>query len=174
MQHWNVYRKWNERLFVEMWTAYRQGRAAVDPATFWAKGEIGFFEFYIIPLAKKLKNCGVFGVSSEEYLNYALQNSAEWKSKGEEIVAELVQQLELHHNHDMTTAVDKGQEGVDPSHDDYSSNTDNDDLKEQVVVVADHHVDAIVAADQQQPETANVNYYDDRYDDDDDSNWIEI
>jgi hypothetical protein len=28
--------------------------------------EIGFFDFYIIPLAKKLKECGVFGVSSDE------------------------------------------------------------------------------------------------------------
>jgi hypothetical protein len=27
-------------------------------------GEIGFFDFYIIPLARKLKECGVFGVSS--------------------------------------------------------------------------------------------------------------
>lgn len=38
-----------------------------DPSEFWAKGEIGFFDFYIIPLAKKLKECGVFGVSSCKY-----------------------------------------------------------------------------------------------------------
>lgn len=31
----------------------------------------GFFDFYIIPLAKKLKDCGVFEVSSDEYLNSA-------------------------------------------------------------------------------------------------------
>jgi len=31
-------------------------------------GEIGFYDFYIIPLAKKLDQCGVFGVSSDEYL----------------------------------------------------------------------------------------------------------
>lgn len=40
-------------------------------ATFWYKGELGFFDNYIIPLAKKLKDCGVFGVSSDEFLNYA-------------------------------------------------------------------------------------------------------
>ena len=39
-----------------------------DPASFWYQGEIGFFDNYIIPLAKKLKDCGVFGVSSDEYL----------------------------------------------------------------------------------------------------------
>ena len=44
---------------------------AADPATFWYQGELGFFDNYIIPLAKKLKECGVFGVSSDEFLNYA-------------------------------------------------------------------------------------------------------
>ena len=57
-----------------MHKAYREGRAEKDPSEFWYKGEIGFFDFYIIPLAKKLKECGVFGVSSDEYLNYAIKN----------------------------------------------------------------------------------------------------
>lgn len=70
MQHWHIYRKWNERFFMECYKAYKDGRAETDPSTNWYNGEIGFFDFYIIPLAKKLKNCGVFGVSSDEYLNY--------------------------------------------------------------------------------------------------------
>ena len=37
MQHWHVYRKWNERLFHEMYNAYRAGRAEKDPAEFWYK-----------------------------------------------------------------------------------------------------------------------------------------
>ena len=73
MQHWHVYCKWNEMFFHEMYRAYRQGRSEKDPSEFWCKGEIGFFDFYIIPLAKKLKDCGVFGVSSDEYLNYAVR-----------------------------------------------------------------------------------------------------
>lgn len=52
-------------------------------------GELGFFDNYIIPLAKKLKECKIFGVSSDEYLNYALQNRAEWQERGEEIVEEM-------------------------------------------------------------------------------------
>jgi 3'5'-cyclic nucleotide phosphodiesterase/Adenylate and Guanylate cyclase catalytic domain len=35
MQHWHVYRKWNERLFEEMYRAYKLGRADKDPAEFW-------------------------------------------------------------------------------------------------------------------------------------------
>jgi hypothetical protein len=90
MQHWHIYRKWNARLFEEMMVAYRQGRTQKNPADLWYEGEIGFFDFYIIPLAKKLKECGVFGVSSDEYLNYAETNRKEWEAKGREVVAEMV------------------------------------------------------------------------------------
>ena len=44
----------------------------------------------MIPLAKKLKDCGVFGVSSAEYLRYAEQNRKEWEKSGEAIVAEYI------------------------------------------------------------------------------------
>lgn len=90
MQHWHVYRKWNERLFLEMSKAFESGRSDKDPADFWYKGELGFFDFYILPLAKKLSDCGVFGVSSDEYLNYAMKNREEWELKGEEIVEGMV------------------------------------------------------------------------------------
>jgi hypothetical protein len=95
MQHWEVYRKWNACLFREMHEAYSQGRAEKDPAESWFQGEIGFFDFYIIPLAKKLHECGSFGVSSQEYLKYALQNRQRWEEQGEEIVAELVKELAI-------------------------------------------------------------------------------
>lgn len=71
MQHWQVYLKWNRRLFREMYAAFRCGRMGVDPSTFWYQGEISFFDNYVIPLARKLKECNVFGVSSDECLNYA-------------------------------------------------------------------------------------------------------
>ena len=72
---------------MECYSAYEAGRAEIDPSINWYKGEIGFFDFYIIPLAKKLKECGVFGVASDEYLNYALANRREWEKKGKEIVS---------------------------------------------------------------------------------------
>ncbi|CAB9504693.1 Receptor-type guanylate cyclase gcy [Seminavis robusta] len=90
MQHWHVYRKWNQNLFEELYVAYLNGRMEKDPAEFWFKGEIGFFDFYIIPLTEKLKECGVFGVSSGEYLDYALKNKREWVANGEKAVAEMV------------------------------------------------------------------------------------
>jgi hypothetical protein len=66
------------------------GRMDNDPSENWYKGEMGFFDFYIIPLAKKLAECGVFGKSSDEYLNYALSNRREWEARGEEVVEEML------------------------------------------------------------------------------------
>ena len=126
MQHWHVYRKWNQNLFEEMYVAFLKGRLEKDPSEFWYKGEFGrcrsqiagpqdvlisqayldpamislaskqlnsegFFDFYIIPLTRKLKECGVFGVSSDEYLNYALKNREEWELRGEEVVLEMME-----------------------------------------------------------------------------------
>ena len=55
----HVYIKWNERLFQELYRAYKAGRLAKDPSTFWFQGELGFFDNYVIPLAQKMKDCGV-------------------------------------------------------------------------------------------------------------------
>jgi hypothetical protein len=95
MQHWHIYRKWNERLFHEMYLAYQTGHADNDPSESWYKGEMGFFDFYIIPLAKKLKDCGVFGVSSDEYLNYAQKNRQEWESRGQDVVASMIEKFSV-------------------------------------------------------------------------------
>jgi 3'5'-cyclic nucleotide phosphodiesterase len=93
MQHWHIYRKWNQLFYFECYDAYSNGRAMVDPTDTWYQGELDFYDYYIIPLAKKLKECGVFGVSSTEYLQYALSNRSEWQSRGKEIVAEMKAQV---------------------------------------------------------------------------------
>ena len=69
-----------------MSAAYEAGRTDKDPADGWYKGELWFFDNYIIPLAKKLKSCGVFGVSCDEVLAYAMDNRVEWEAKGEGII----------------------------------------------------------------------------------------
>jgi hypothetical protein len=115
MQHWHVYQKWNRRLFEEMYSGAKEGNLACmahsnfpltrrvlhcreafksgrgkDPSLGWYKGELWFFDNYIIPLAKKLKDCGVFGPSSDEFLTYAMDNRSEWQAKGESIVEDMV------------------------------------------------------------------------------------
>jgi len=96
-QHWHIYTKWNENLFKEMYGAFKAGRVDKDPSEGWYKGEIWFYDNYVIPLAKKLKDCGVFGVSSDEYLDYAVANRNEWERKGEMIVAEMLTKYNKDH-----------------------------------------------------------------------------
>ena len=93
MQHWHIYRKWNSRLFAEMWNAHRDNRSEKNPADSWYEGELGFYDYYIIPLAKKLRDSDAFGASSKEFLSYALKNRSEWERTGMEIVAEMKQTL---------------------------------------------------------------------------------
>jgi len=86
MQPWHVYQKWNKRLFDERYAAYLTGREPEDPSVGWHTVEIWFFDNYIMPLAKKLEECNVFGVSCA----YALQNRHEWEMKGEDFVREMI------------------------------------------------------------------------------------
>jgi hypothetical protein len=58
--------------------AYKSRHSDKDPSDFWYKGEMGFFDFTSFH-REKLKDCGVFGVSSDEYLNYP-KESAEWQN----------------------------------------------------------------------------------------------
>jgi hypothetical protein len=97
MQHWHIYQKWNARLFQEMYSAFLCGRSNKDPSEDWYRGEIGFFDHYIIPLAKKLKECGVFGVSSDEYLSYATANRREWEAKGHATITALIEKCQSNH-----------------------------------------------------------------------------
>ena len=95
----NVYKKWNERLFQELLSAYDSGRGGEkDPREGWYKGELWFYDNYIIPLAQKLEECGVFGVSSDECLNYALENRKEWALKGKQLVPEMIDRYQKRKN----------------------------------------------------------------------------
>lgn len=93
MQHWHIYRKWNELFYFECYEAFANGRSVCDPTDTWYQGELDFYDYYVIPLAKKLKECGVFGVSSTEYLQYAMSNRSEWHSRGKEIVFEMKERI---------------------------------------------------------------------------------
>ena len=73
-----------------MRNGFQSVQVAVDPSTNWYIGELGFFDYYLIPLAMKLKECGVFGASGYEYISYVLKNKKEWERKGRQVVQEMV------------------------------------------------------------------------------------
>jgi hypothetical protein len=98
MQHWHVYQKWNKRLVTEMYAAYKVGRADKNPLIEWFKGELWFVDNYVIPLAKKLRECEVFGVDCDQLLDFATQNRMEWKHKGADIIKSWREEFEGEEN----------------------------------------------------------------------------
>lgn len=93
-QHWNTYKKWNRKLFREAHTAYDAGRGGEqDPSEWWYENELLFFEKQVIPLVTKLKECGVFGATSQELFDCALENQQEWKLNGSIIVMEMKEEI---------------------------------------------------------------------------------
>lgn len=90
MQHWHIFTKWNAKLFMELYKAFLNGHSDQDPRTDWYESQLSFFDNYVIPLANKLKDCGVFGVSGDEYLTYAQLNRSEWEQKGREETRKMI------------------------------------------------------------------------------------
>jgi hypothetical protein len=99
MMPFDVYKKWNYRLLRETFQAFKCGRAESNPLDGWYKGEFGFFDFYIIPLAKKLDKCGI---DSSYYVSNATNNRKKWEEIGEELVNGFEKNLKLRHDPKVT------------------------------------------------------------------------
>ena len=91
IQNFHVYKQWNERQFEEMYRAYHAGRADRDPAASWYVGELCFFDNFVIPLASKLRDSGVFGKAGNEYLWHAIENRKHWADQGKYLVRDMVE-----------------------------------------------------------------------------------
>jgi len=89
MQHHTVFRKWNERLFEEMQQAYKAKMSLKDPTDGAFEFEVMFFDDHILPLARKLQDCGAFGSSGHELLKYASENRALWAAQASDVVQEM-------------------------------------------------------------------------------------
>merc|ERR1712003_128066 len=46
----------------------------------------------------KLRDCGVFGPTSDENLNYATSNRAQWEKEGKDIVEKMLHKAETEYN----------------------------------------------------------------------------
>jgi len=93
MQHWHIYLNWNSSLFSEKYEAFLQGRAEEDPTETWYEDELQLFDSFVIPLAKKLKDCGVFRLidSNDSLLDYAVRNRTQWATEGRVAVDEMLE-----------------------------------------------------------------------------------
>eukprot|EP00934_Nitzschia_sp_Nitz4_P006921 Nitzschia sp. Nitz4//scaffold47_size129522//97083//100216//NITZ4_003565-RA/size129522-processed-gene-0.173-mRNA-1//-1//CDS//3329552842//6911//frame0 len=101
-QNWQLYHKWNDRLFTETYKAYRLGRIPQDPSVMWYKSELLFFDEHVIPIAKRINDCGIFltfggngntqspSGGGTEYLSFALSNRQQWAAKGGDLIASMM------------------------------------------------------------------------------------
>jgi hypothetical protein len=94
MQHFQVHNKWNERLFLEAFKAYRSGRAEQNPAETWYEDHLKRFDEIILPMAGKIKECGIFGTTSDEMMDFAAKNRYLWKENGRGLVKEMAEKAE--------------------------------------------------------------------------------
>ena len=92
MQSWDIFVKWNTRLFIELNDAYVSGRGN-NPASNWFNGQIGFFDYYVIPLAKRLQQSGVFGIAGDSFVENAVNNKNRWQQDGLMIVNNILENV---------------------------------------------------------------------------------
>jgi len=90
IQHWQLFQKWSERYFLELYTAFKSGRLPQDPSIYWYKSELMFLDEYVIPLCKKMQKTGVFGPTADEFLAFATTNRDLWSAKGAALVQSFV------------------------------------------------------------------------------------
>jgi hypothetical protein len=88
MQSWAVFKKWNEKLYYELWAAQVQCRGP-DCLGQWFEGQISFFDKYIFPLAQRLKQCGVFGSLGSLFYENASLNRERWMIEGYNLCREM-------------------------------------------------------------------------------------
>lgn len=93
MQSFQVFVKWNKRLFKEFYVAHSVDRLSFDPAENWYENQIGFFTHYIIPLSQKMKVCGVFGTTGNVFEYFAIENKKRWTEEGETISEEIIRDV---------------------------------------------------------------------------------
>ena len=91
MQSFRTYLKWSEKIFEEMYQAFHCGRAERDPAKSWYVGELAFFDRFVVPLASRLQQTGVLGLSGDEFLKAAMENRRLWNEHGKLIVRDMVE-----------------------------------------------------------------------------------
>lgn len=73
----------------EKYLSWKEGRGDTESFQTWYQSELVFFDQYVIPLATRLQECGVFGAAGAQYLDYARDNRKELQEKGEELFLEI-------------------------------------------------------------------------------------
>ena len=90
MQSWELFLFWNQKLFEELYVAFKGGQSDNDPSNGWYENQLGFYRMYVIPLAKKMNTCGVFGKLGSEWVKNAVSIRDQWTREGEQITEDMI------------------------------------------------------------------------------------
>ena len=100
LQSWSHMLSWSKRLYFELRLAHVTGRG-VDVSANWFENQIGFLESYILPLARRLEDTGVFGdeciLPGIQFAKRVEDLRDEWLAKGYDVSQELIEQGAQHY-----------------------------------------------------------------------------
>lgn len=95
MQGWQQMKKWSNRLFFELKATHDDNRGE-DPQCNWFENQITFLESYIMPLARRLDDMGVFGDTiGPMFARIVQQNRERWVCEGRAETAQIVQEWQI-------------------------------------------------------------------------------
>lgn len=81
MQSWTHLTIWSGRLYLELRKAYLSQRG-MDAKPKWFENQIGFLESYMLPLARRLEDTGVFGEMGPRFALNVEANRDRWLTEG--------------------------------------------------------------------------------------------
>lgn len=95
LQGWEQMTLYSNRLFLELRSAYVQGRAE-DPQNGWFSNQIGFLDAYLLPLARRLDDTGVFGdIQGARFAEIVEENKDRWMREGMSITAQVIREGDI-------------------------------------------------------------------------------
>lgn len=90
LQSWDHMVKWSNKLFLELKRAHKEGRGG-DPKNNWFENQIGFLESYLLPLARRLEDTGVFGdVIGPVFARIVESNRDRWLTDGLGVTSDII------------------------------------------------------------------------------------
>jgi hypothetical protein len=92
LQDWDHMVKWSDRLYMELRRAHVAGRGG-DPMGTWFENQIGFLEFYLLPVARRLEDTGVFGeATGRMFAGLVMANRDRWLTDGFAVSTNVINQ----------------------------------------------------------------------------------
>jgi hypothetical protein len=90
LQGWGQMAKWSGRLYQELRKAHVAGRGP-DVSSHWYENQIGFLESYLLPLARRLEDTGVFSEEmGSRFAHIVEENRDKWLTEGYDLTVQTI------------------------------------------------------------------------------------